>query len=71
MQLWPVAHFISLTFGWVCCCFAVAPTQKWVKKVGKWSELHSEKQVRTNCKIGTLELVQKETKISSVEIDIF
>ena len=21
MQLWPVAHFFSLTFGWVCYCF--------------------------------------------------
>ena len=44
MQLWPVAQFFSLTFGWVCCCFAVVPTQKWVKKVGNWSELHSEKK---------------------------
>ena len=25
----------SLTFVWVCCCFAVAPTQKWVKKSGQ------------------------------------
>ena len=37
-------HFLSLSFGWVCWCFAVAPTQKWVKKVGNWSELHSEKK---------------------------
>ena len=29
MQLWPVAHFFHsvITFGWVCCCFAVAPTK--------------------------------------------
>jgi hypothetical protein len=29
MNLWLVEHFLTLfviTFGWVCCCFAVAPT---------------------------------------------
>ena len=28
-------HFLNIfvtTFGWVCCCFAVAPTQKWWQK---------------------------------------
>ena len=32
MQIWPVARFFSLTFGWVCCCFAVASTKKWWPK---------------------------------------
>ena len=39
MQLWPVAHFFHsvITFGWVCCCFAVAPTQKWWQNEKKWT----------------------------------
>ena len=35
MQLWPIEHFLTIfviTFGWVRCCFAVAPTQKWWQK---------------------------------------
>ena len=35
MNLWSVEHFLTIfviTFGWVCCCFAVAPTQKWWQK---------------------------------------
>ena len=49
MQLWRVEHFLIIfviTFGWVCCCFAVAPTQKWWQKwprnLFNWSEVHSE-----------------------------
>ena len=40
MQLWPVEHFLTnfvITFGWVCCCFSVAPTwqndKKWPRNV--------------------------------------
>ena len=36
-----------ITFGWVCCCFAVAPTQKWWQngqEMFNWSEVHSEKK---------------------------
>ena len=35
MNLWSVEHFLTIfviTFGWVRCCFAVAPTQKWWQK---------------------------------------
>jgi hypothetical protein len=35
MNLWLVEPFLIIfviTFGWVCCCFAVAPTQKWWQK---------------------------------------
>ena len=44
MQLWPVAHFFSLNSGWVQQQSNSKPTQKWVKKVGNWSELHWKKQ---------------------------
>ena len=44
MQLWPVAHFFSLTFGRVQQQSNSKPTQKLVKKMGNWSELHSEKK---------------------------
>ena len=35
MNLWSVEHFLNIfviIFGWVCCCFAIAPTQKWWQK---------------------------------------
>ena len=38
-KLWPVTHFFNsvITFGWVCCCFAVAPNQKWWQNEKKWA----------------------------------
>jgi len=45
MKLRPVAHFFSLTFGWVCCCFAAAPTQEWVKKGGQLVRVAFGKEV--------------------------
>ena len=55
MQLWPVAHFFSPTFGWVQQQSNSKPTQKWVKKVGNRSELHSKKKFYTY-KLETLAL---------------
>ena len=44
LQLWPVAHFFSLIFGWVQQQSNSKPTQKWVKKMGNTSKLYSEKK---------------------------
>ena len=50
MQLWPIEHFLTIfviSFGWVWCCFAVAPPKsddKNGQEMFNWSEeLHSER----------------------------
>ena len=44
MQLWPVAHFFhSLLGGFGVALLLHLPKSEW-KKVGNWSELHSEKK---------------------------
>ena len=51
----PTFFHSVITFGWVCCCFAVAPTQKWWQNEKKWATGQSciRKEV-TSYKIHTL-----------------
>ena len=50
MNLWSVENFLTIfviTFGYVCCCFAVAPTQKWWQKWPRNVQLIRKKLLHT------------------------